>query len=67
MASSPVVTISKTAVVCQETTFIGPFDITIGDETVIHPKAQIKATKGPISIGQRNIVEEFVLIQNEYL
>jgi carbonic anhydrase/acetyltransferase-like protein (isoleucine patch superfamily) len=65
MATNPVVSIAKTAVVCQETTFIGPFDIIIGDETVIHPKAQIKAIKGPITIGQRNIIEEFAVIQNE--
>uniref|UniRef100_A0A0K0ECA3 Dynactin subunit 6 n=1 Tax=Strongyloides stercoralis TaxID=6248 RepID=A0A0K0ECA3_STRER len=39
-------------------------EITIGDSTVIQPLASILATNGPIIIGEKNIIEEFVIIEN---
>uniref|UniRef100_A0A0N4ZNJ2 Dynactin subunit 6 n=1 Tax=Parastrongyloides trichosuri TaxID=131310 RepID=A0A0N4ZNJ2_PARTI len=39
-------------------------EITVGDSTVIQPQASILATKGPIIIGSKNIIEEFVVIEN---
>lgn len=33
-------------------------------DSVVHPKAIIRATKGPIVIGERNLIEETALIEN---
>jgi dynactin-6 len=51
--------------VCQEAELIG--DITIEEGTVVHPKARILAKGGPIIIGQNNIIEEQVVIENRFL
>ncbi|CEF65778.1 Dynactin subunit 6 [Strongyloides ratti] len=39
-------------------------EITVGNSTVIQPLASILATNGPIVIGEHNIIEEFVTIEN---
>ena len=44
--------IEKGAVVCVEAQIEGDFSVEIGAKTVIHPKAQIIAEKGPIKIGK---------------
>ena len=49
-------------VCCEETTLLG--DITIGPKTVIHPTALIDASKGPIIIGESNLIEERAEIRN---
>ena len=54
--------IASSAVVCQEATLTG--DITIGEGTIIQPKASIIAEAGPIIIGPNNIIEELVVIKN---
>jgi dynactin 6 len=51
-------------VVCTECDLKG--DITIGKNTVVHPKAQIIAEAGPIIIGENNLIEEQVQIINKY-
>lgn len=43
--------IEKGAVVCVEAQIEGNFSVEIGAKTVVHPKAQIIAEKGPIKIG----------------
>ncbi|GMT05590.1 hypothetical protein PENTCL1PPCAC_27764, partial [Pristionchus entomophagus] len=50
------------AVVCNEAVITGK--VTIGADSVVHPKATISATKGPIVIGERNLIEETALIEN---
>ena len=50
--------IAAGAVVCNECELRG--DITVGARTVIHPKARILATAGPIVIGENNLIEEQV-------
>ncbi|KAF8384265.1 dnc-6 [Pristionchus pacificus] len=50
------------AVVCNESIITG--SVTIGADSVVHPKAIIRATKGPIVIGERNLIEETALIEN---
>lgn len=52
------------AVVCTECELKG--DITVGSNTVIHPRAQIIAEAGPIIIGENNLIEEQVQIINRY-
>lgn len=50
------------AVVCHESKLRG--DITIGAQTIVHPRATIIAEAGPIIIGNSNIIEEQALIIN---
>ncbi|CAG2117557.1 unnamed protein product, partial [Medioppia subpectinata] len=49
-------------VCCEETTLLG--DITIGAKTVIHPTAHIDGSRGPVIIGDSNLIEERVTIVN---
>lgn len=51
------------AVVCVEASFQG--EVKIGSGTVVHPCARILATGGPIIIGESNIIEERVVIENK--
>ncbi|KAL3997195.1 Bacterial transferase hexapeptide (six repeats) family protein [Acanthocheilonema viteae] len=55
-------TIASDAVVCKEAILKG--DITIGSGTVVHPTAVIRATNGPIIIGENNNIEETCVIEN---
>lgn len=50
--------------ICREKTIILG-DVTIGEECVIHPATVIIARKGPIVIGNSNLIEERVQIINE--
>lgn len=54
------VKVAPGAVICVESKLRGT--ITIGSMTVIHPKASIIAEKGPIIIGENNIIEEQAFI-----
>ncbi|VDK87644.1 unnamed protein product [Onchocerca ochengi] len=55
-------TIASNAVVCKEAILEG--EITIGSGTVVHPTAVIRATNGPIIIGENNNIEETSVIEN---
>uniref|UniRef100_A0A1B6E4V0 Dynactin subunit 6 n=1 Tax=Clastoptera arizonana TaxID=38151 RepID=A0A1B6E4V0_9HEMI len=57
--------IAPGAVVCVESKLRG--SICIGSMTVIHPKATIIADKGPIIIGENNIIEEKAFISHQNL
>nr|CAG4643614.1 EOG090X0I48 [Ilyocryptus agilis] len=54
--------IASGAIVCCECELEG--DVIIGSRTVIHPRARIIASAGPIIIGENNIIEEQVQILN---
>ncbi|XP_034242832.1 dynactin subunit 6 [Thrips palmi] len=54
--------ISDQALVCHESKLRG--DITIGPNTIVHPRATIIAEAGPIIIGASNIIEEQAYIIN---
>jgi dynactin-6 len=41
-------------------------NIILGHGNVLHPRSEIKSNNGPIVIGNDNIFEEQVLIENEY-
>ncbi|KIH45231.1 bacterial transferase hexapeptide repeat protein [Ancylostoma duodenale] len=56
------VEIHPTAIVCREATLEGC--VSIGAGTVVHPFAIIRATNGPIIIGENNIIEDRSLIEN---
>lgn len=48
----------------QGSVFMG-FNMIAGTRTVVHPTAQILAEKGPIIIGEGNLIEEKVKIVNK--
>ncbi len=54
--------IATHAIVCHESKLRG--DITIGTNTIVHPRATIIAEAGPIIIGESNIIEEQAHIIN---
>lgn len=56
------ITAHPTALICQDTELRG--DITIGEGTIIHPKAVIIAAGGPIVFGKNCVVEETSAIIN---
>ncbi|VDL80200.1 unnamed protein product [Nippostrongylus brasiliensis] len=62
MAYPEGVEIHPTAIVCREALLEG--SIRVGAGTVVHPFAIIKATNGPIIIGENNIIEDRCLIEN---
>ncbi|KAI6656394.1 Heat shock protein 70 [Oopsacas minuta] len=61
MTSETILDIHTGAVVCADTILIG--QVTIGANTVVHPKATLDGSGGPIVIGQNNILEENVVIK----
>ncbi|KAL4742472.1 trimeric LpxA-like protein [Aspergillus similis] len=46
------------AVIAEQTYFCGPYSISIGRGTIIHPRVRICATEGPIRIGDGCIISE---------
>ncbi|KAL3428738.1 trimeric LpxA-like protein [Aspergillus tetrazonus] len=51
-------TADPSAVIAEQTYFCGPYSISIGRGTVIHPRVRICATEGPIRIGDGCIISE---------
>lgn len=50
-------------VVCSEATLDSTFPLTIGAGSIVHPKACIQATHGPVSIGAGCILEEWAVVR----
>lgn len=40
-------------------------DVSVGSRCMIHQSARLEAVKGPIVLGEENVIEEGVIIQNE--
>ena len=57
-AISPPTTIHPTAVVTPAATLTGIYPITIGANTIVHPRANLTSKYGPVSIGSGCIVGE---------
>ncbi|KAL4776530.1 hypothetical protein BDW60DRAFT_85745 [Aspergillus nidulans var. acristatus] len=51
-------TADPSAVIAEQTYFCGPYSISIGRGTIIHPRVRICATEGPIRIGDGCIISE---------
>ena len=51
-----------TALIAQDATLAGT--ITIGAGCIVHPRASILATAGPIELGENCVVEELAIIEN---
>ena len=56
--------VDKSAVVCHDIEVSGDFDVSIGPNTVVHPRAAFVAEAGPICIGANNLIEEMVRFEN---
>ncbi|KAL4912537.1 hypothetical protein BDW62DRAFT_206375 [Aspergillus aurantiobrunneus] len=56
ISAHPSVTISDNA------NFVGPYSISIGKGTIIHPRTRICATEGPVKIGEGCIISEKTII-----
>lgn len=56
------VKIGSDCVVCEQAEIKG--DVTIGNGTIVHPKARIIAEAGPIILGDGNLIEEKAVIWN---
>ncbi|KAL4908350.1 hypothetical protein BDW74DRAFT_100046 [Aspergillus multicolor] len=52
----------SSAIIAEQTYFCGPYAISIGRGTVIHPRVRICATEGPIKIGEGCIISEKSII-----
>ena len=50
-------------IICEDSKIQG--DVTIGNGTIIHPRACIIAEDGPIIIGEQNLIEDKVIIINK--
>lgn len=57
-AAKPPCTIHSTAIVSERAQFTGTYPVTIGERTVIHPYARIRAESGPVTIGALCTVSE---------
>lgn len=51
-----------TALIAQDATLAGT--ITIGAGCIVHPRASILATAGPIELGENCVIEELAIIEN---
>ncbi|KAK0425409.1 hypothetical protein QR680_009186 [Steinernema hermaphroditum] len=60
----PKISIAQGAMVIKDCVLEG--EITIGTGTIVHPKATIRALRGPIIIGENNIIEETTVIENNH-
>lgn len=56
------VKVAATSAVCEEAELQGT--ISIGRQCVVHPKCQIRASAVPIVIGDRNILEDRVVLES---
>lgn len=56
------ITAHSSALIAQDTILRG--DVTIGQGCIIHPRATIDASLGPIVIGSDCVVEEMAVIRN---
>jgi dynactin-6 len=54
----PPVTLAPTIVIADTAQLTGTFQITIGSDTVIHPRAKLNSTLGPITVGSFCIINE---------
>ncbi|KAL4779303.1 trimeric LpxA-like protein [Aspergillus varians] len=52
------ITAHPSATISDNANFIGPYPISIGKGTIIHPRTRICATEGPVKIGDGCIISE---------
>jgi dynactin-6 len=57
-APKPPTSLSSTLTIAEQASLIGTYLITIHGHTIIHPRAKLNSTYGPISIGSSCIISE---------
>ena len=62
-AAKPPVDLHPACVIDGNAQLIGTYLIRIGANTIIHPKARLNSTNGPITIGESCIISERSLLQ----
>lgn len=61
-AAKPPCTIHSTAIISDRAQLIGTYQVTIGENVVIHPYARIRAESGPVTIGALCTVSENAIV-----
>ncbi|OJJ59614.1 hypothetical protein ASPSYDRAFT_117909, partial [Aspergillus sydowii CBS 593.65] len=56
------ITAHPTSTISDSSNFVGPYTVTIGKGTIIHPRTRICATEGPVRIGDGCIIAEKTVI-----
>lgn len=57
-APKPPTSLSSNTYIADQASFVGTFPITIGGPTLVHPRAKLNSTYGPITIGANCILSE---------
>lgn len=65
LASKPPCNIHASAIVAEKASISGTHAVELGEHTVLHPFAKIKAENGSVSIGRSSIVCETAVIGGE--
>lgn len=55
--------LGASCVVCSEALLTGPHPIRLGAGCIVHPRARIDSSLGPISIGANNVLEEWATVR----
>ena len=55
--------LGASCVVCSEALLTGPHPIRLGAGCIVHPRARIDSSLGPISIGANNVLEEWATLR----
>ena len=58
----PPTTIAATAIIAEHANLTGTHRITVGDNTVLHPRAKISSVVAPVTIGQGCIICERTVV-----
>lgn len=55
--------LGASCVVCSEALLTGPHPIRLGAGCIVHPRARIDSSLGPITIGANNVLEEWATVR----
>jgi dynactin-6 len=61
-APKPPTSLSPTLIIAEHASLVGSYLITLGSNTIIHPRAKLNSTYGPITVGSNCIISERSMI-----
>ncbi|EPE27762.1 Trimeric LpxA-like enzyme [Glarea lozoyensis ATCC 20868] len=61
-APKPPTSLSPTLTIAEHASLVGSYLITLGANTVVHPRAKLNSTYGPITVGSNCIISERSMI-----
>jgi dynactin-6 len=61
-APKPPTSLSRTLVIAEHASLTGSYLISLGSNTVVHPRAKLNSTYGPITVGNNCIISERSMI-----